>query len=292
MKWLAATNLRPESAGVLELAAWLHGNLRGGKPEDFHAVCVMVAGDFFGATESGRTEVAERLRVALREAVHDSPARGIMTEQDVLTEAPVARALADEALRRHAVLLVGRRAERESRRMVRLGGVVRRVLRQLTTPVVLAPADWRAEHAGAGPVLVAVDPTEPSLAAITFGERLAAALQRQTVWVHALPGVEELGVPYFASRQARERRREFHQAAEKALHEFLSARGHGPDRVRAVTGPPIESILETADELDAVMVVTGSRRLSATERLLSASTGSELAAVSPRPVAIVPPDLL
>jgi len=289
MKWLAATNLCPESRGVLELVAWLHG--QDGESEST-AVSVATDRDLFGVTDATRTQIHERLGVALAESIKASPAQGLFGGQAVLTETSVARALANEALRRHSVLIVGRRAERESRRLVRLGAVVRRVLRQLATPVMVAPADWRAEHAGLGPVLVAIDPTEPSLAAIAFGERLADALGRRAEWVHVLPGVEELGVPYLASTQARERRRQFHEAATRSLHEYLSGRGRSPERVRLVTGPPVEAIVETADEVDAAVIVTGSRRLSAGERLLSASTGSELASVSPRIVAIVPPDLL
>ena len=52
-----------------------------------------------------------------------------------------------------------------------------------------------------------------------------------------------------------------------------------------------------ADELkslarleDAVMVVAGSRKLEALERLFVASVGSELAASASCPVALVPPD--
>lgn len=292
MKWLAATNLCPESRGVLELVAWLGTHAEGSAGEDFRAVCVATDRDFFGVTEATRALVRERLDVALADTIRDSSASGVVAAHDVLLGSSVAQTLADEALRQHSVLVVGRRAERDSRRIVRLGGVVRRVLRQLTTPVAVVPADWQGEHAGRGPVLVAVDPSEPSLAAITFGERLAAELGRETQWVHVLPGVEELGVPYLASSQARERRREFQEAATRKLHDFLAARGRAPDRTRLVTGPPVEAILETADEVDAAVVVTGSRRLSAGERLLSASTGSELASVSPRVVAIVPPDLL
>ena len=292
MRWLAATNLCPESRGVLELLAWLGTQAEGSADEDFRAVCVATERDFFGVADTTHDQISERLRVALTESIRDSPAQGVVATQDVITATSVARGLADEALRQRSVLVVGRRAERESRKLVRLGGVVRRVLRQLTTPVVVVPADWKGEHAGRGPVLVAVDPTEPSLAAIAFGERLAAELGREAEWVHVLPGVEELGVPYLASTQARERRREFHEAATRKLHEFLAARGRAPDRTRLVTGPPVEAILETADEADAAVIVTGSRRLSAGERLLSASTGSELASVSPRVVAIVPPDLI
>ena len=277
---------------MLELVAWLGTHAEASADDDFRAVCVATDRDFFGVTDATRTQVGDRLRVALTDAIRDSSAQDIVAGHDVLVASSVARALADEALRRRSVLVVGRRAERESHKLVRLGGVVRRVLRQLTTPVVVVPADWRGEYAGRGPVLVAVDPTEPSLAAIAFGERLAAKLGREAQWVHVLPGVEELGVPYLASSQARERRREFQEANARKLHEFLAARGRAPHRTRLVTGPPVEAILETADEVDAAVSVTGSRRLSAGERLLSASTGSELASVSPRVVAIVPPDFL
>ena len=47
---------------------------------------------------------------------------------------------------------------------------------------------------------------------------------------------------------------------------------------------------ELAEEMDAAVLVCGSRRLTVGERIFSASVGTELAALSKHPVAIVPPD--
>ena len=55
-------------------------------------------------------------------------------------------------------------------------------------------------------------------------------------------------------------------------------------------GRTVPTLLEFAKQVDASMIVCGSRRLSLLERLLSSSVGSGVAAHADRPVAVVPPE--
>ena len=61
------------------------------------------------------------------------------------------------------------------------------------------------------------------------------------------------------------------------------------DGIVVVDGPIVRALWTAAVKERACMLVCGSRRLSLLERIFTSSVGSELAATSPLPVAIVPP---
>ncbi len=291
MKWLAATNLLADSNGVLELVSWLRDHLQPADEHRFSALAVVREGDYFTAPSHTLELISERLEVSLTRLIEGTSARGAFGEIDVRTAPSVAVELTEEARRNDAVLLIGRAAPRENNRLVRLGAVARRSIRRLTTPVVVTPPDWTAADAGRGPVLVAVDATAPSLGALRFAEQLASSLQRPHVAAHALLGLEGLGTSYLAPAEAMALRGRHKDAESQRLVDFLEQHGYGQLPLRSVSGPTINVLLDVAAEVDAVAIVCGSRRLSLGERLFSASVGSELAALAPLPVAIVPPDL-
>ncbi|MCH9680457.1 MAG: universal stress protein [Deltaproteobacteria bacterium] len=291
MKWLAAINLTTDSDGVPKWLSWVRACQRDPVDDDFVALTVARTADYFTASQATREQTAERLRVALADWLEQAGTYGAFSQLQVLDARSIAVALSSEAQRADSVLVVGRAARREDRRLVRLGAVTRRVLRHLTTPTVVVPPDWTVEHAGRGPIVVAVDATAPSLAAWRFARQLATKVHREVVLAHALPGVEELGVVYLASTDPIALRRRQTEAARHTLLEFLSDHELSALPRHVHSGPTVQTIAKIAAELDAAMIVCGSRRLSVGERLLSASIGSELAAIAPVPVAIAPPDL-
>lgn len=60
------------------------------------------------------------------------------------------------------------------------------------------------------------------------------------------------------------------------------------DLAGAQSAPPPEGIVEVADEIDAAVIVIGSRRLSGARELLAGSLSHEVAEHAGRPVLIVP----
>ncbi len=289
MKWIVATNLRDDCLGALEFAAWLgkHAREPSANPTSALAVLRDRAGMFAGpdpADMLGRVEEATKAFVA------QSPAAETITTVRAELSTDVAATLSKTAGDEGATLLLGRKAPRENTSLVRLGRVARRTLRQLHSPMVVVPTDWTVAEAGVGPVMVAVDATEASLAALDFGEALAGAVGRPLLAVQALQGPGGLGwatlpdADYVALRE-RHRREE---AAK--LVSYLADHGRASISVRSEVGATVPTLLDVADEVHAAIIVCGSRRLTRTERLFTASVGGELASFAAVPVAVVPPD--
>ena len=289
MKWIVATNLRDDCLGALEFAAWLriHAREPNANPTSALAVLRDRAWMFAGpdpADMLGRVEEATKAFVA-RSSASEAIA-SVRAELSIDVAATLSKTAGDEG----ATLLLGRKAPRENTSLVRLGRVARRTLRQLHSPTVVVPTDWTVASAGTGPVMVAVDATEASLTALDFGETLASAVGRPLLAVQALQGPGGLGwatlpdADYVALRER-------HRAEEAAkLVSYLADHGRASVSVRSEVGATVPALLEVAQEVQAAIIVCGSRRLTRTERLFTASVGGELASFAPVPVAVVPPD--
>ena len=290
MKWIVATNLRDDSRGALEFAAWLHRHVRERSEHPTAALAVIREGGAFVDTEETRALLQRRVMEAASTFVRQSPARDVVDAVDVRRAENVAAALSEAAAAPDTTLVIGRAAPRENRRLVRLGTVARRTLRLLGGPVFVVPPDWTTGLSGEGPVVVAVDPSISSLAAIAFAERVATAVGRPLLAVQAIRGVPALGSAFLTPAEFTRTRERQHRQEVEELMTFLADHGRGSLPLRAAPGPTLHTLLDVADEVDAAMLVCGSRRLSVVERIVSASVGSELAAFAERPVAVVPPD--
>lgn len=289
MHWIVATNLRDDSRGALEFAAWLHRHVRERSEHPATALAVIREGGFVDTGET-RQLIEERVLEAASTFVRRSPARDVVDRVDVRRAEDVATALSEAAAAPDTALIMGRAAPRENRRLVRLGTVARRTLRRLGGPVVVVPPDWTTGLSGEGPIVVAVDATAPSLAAIAFAEQVAAAVGRPLLAVQAIRGVAALGSAFLTPAEFTESRDRQHRQEVEELVTFLADHGHGSLTVRSVPGPTLHTILDVAEDVEAAMIVCGSRRLSLVERIVSASVGSELASFARRPVVVVPPD--
>jgi len=289
MKWIVATNLRDDCLGALEFAAWLGEHVREPSANTTTALAVLRdrAGMFAGPDPS---DMLGRVEDATKAFVDRSPASKAVASVRAELSTDVAATLSKTAGDEGAALLLGRKAPRENTSLVRLGRVARRTLRQLHSPTVVVPTDWTVASAGAGPVMVAVDATEASLAALDFGEALAGAVGRPLLAVQALQGPGGLGwatLPDADYVALRERHRQ-EEAAK--LVSYLAEHERASLAVRSEVGATVPALLEVAQEVQAALIVCGSRRLTRTERIFTASVGGELASFAPVPVAVVPPD--
>lgn len=134
-------------------------------------------------------------------------------------------------------------------------------------------------------ILIAVDGSEDSVAAVRFGAELAAALPADVVVVHALGLLERLEVeePTPAPElQARFRER----CRDVWCRPLLDAQV--PFRVEVRDGAPVPVILAVADEEEADLVVLGCRGLGGFPELLLGSTSTQVAQHARCPVTIVP----
>jgi len=134
-------------------------------------------------------------------------------------------------------------------------------------------------------ILVAVDGSDNSLAAVVWVAGLAAATGAEVVAVHALGLLDRLDggeqVPSQPNRDEITRRFEDEWCAP------LDAAGVRSRRI-VRDGNPVSVVLAAADDEDVDLIVLGSRGLGGYPELLLGSTSTQVAQHSSRPVTIVP----
>lgn len=226
--------------------------------------------------------------IMAREGLSGERVRVELTEDDEIERGLV------EAAERLGLdgLIIGRRAKRDEDPIVRLGEVTRRVLRRLPVPVIVVPPDFGDEDDrgfGEGPVILASDLSDACLPAAAFAKDLAARLGRPLLLAHGTQafhwGVSYIPAPAMEQLQDRTRK-----DAGKELGEWAAKVGIEDAETHVFLGDPVKNLLELAEERDAAVLVTGSRKLGPVERIFLASVSSEMAAAASCPVAIVGQD--
>jgi nucleotide-binding universal stress UspA family protein len=187
-------------------------------------------------------------------------------------------------------LIIGRLAPRGQDKVLRLGGVARRLLRRLAAPTLVVPPDLRKDQIGKGPIILACDGNEDSIGATRFALRMADRLRRELILAHVVPMPYGWSVGYLPPEAVKQVRADLQTQGERKLERWASQ--HGITNLRGVVseGMVADEMASLAKAEDALMLVTGSRKLNALERLFVTSVGSELAASASCPVAVVPPD--
>lgn len=195
-------------------------------------------------------------------------------------------------------LVIGRAGAAGEWSLVSLGRVARRLLRHVPRPVMVVPPDLDVAALGRGPVVIGAAPVDHAVSAIRFGRALAETLDLPTLVVHVLPDPAAFplagpdpALTYTSAQQAVALldRARLRVEAEHALAGWLREHGLGEPPLRAEPGRKARTLLDVAREVEATLVVCGSRRLSLGERIFQSSVGTELAARADRPVVVVPP---
>lgn len=236
--------------------------------------------------------VAESFRDWSREAAEET----LRTCAPALGELHVLEATPPEAGIEHASkklgadrILIGRRAPVEGGALVRLGPVARRLARNLVCPVCVVPRDYTFRAAEDDPIVLATDGTDTAAAGAEEAKRLAALLERPLVVVMSVEEPRTLG-GYLSGGAWDEVREAMHDAARARLDAWCERHGLEKAARRVRFGTPWGGVLGEVEAEGATMVVCGSRRLGAVDRIFLSSTASELASSAPVPVLIVPPD--
>ena len=135
-------------------------------------------------------------------------------------------------------------------------------------------------------IVVGVDGSPNACRAVQWAAGLAARTGARVVAVHAL------GLLFHGEdgevRPAQPMRAEIQQKLEREWCAPLVAAGVTYEG-RAIDGSPVMVLLSVADEVDADLVVVGSRGLGGFPELLLGSTSTQVAQLARRPVTIVPP---
>jgi len=290
MRWIVGVDLHGHSLGALQFSRWVNRHSSTAEGELWEAVHVLENRDL--AWQRAHVSVAEIERMA-REAVATAVAP-MDPEPDEITLAydnTVTHGLEERVGPAvDTVLVVGRRATREGEGHIRLGRVTRRLARSLAAPLVVVPLDL-PDTLPPGPVLLATSLTDDSAGAAVFAQRLRQRLGREVVAVHVVAGVSDAPPHYVPADVRAQRRTQVQTECEHNLEIWLRQHHLGETAKIAAAGNVVEQLGKIAAERDACMVVVGSRQLSLPARVFRSSVASELASVSPVPVAIVPADL-
>jgi len=131
-------------------------------------------------------------------------------------------------------------------------------------------------------ILVAVDGSENSVAAVTWAADLASSTGAEVIAVHALGLLERIDRELEPSEPHRD---EIRQRFET---EWCAPLDGVRNRRLLRDGSAVPVLLGVADEEDVDLIVLGSRGLGGYPELLLGSTSTQVAQHSHRPVTIVP----
>lgn len=139
---------------------------------------------------------------------------------------------------------------------------------------------------GVRTIIVGVDGSANSIDAVRWTAGLAAALDADVVAVHALGLLDQLEPdgPQVPTQPHRD------EIAAKARGEWIAPLADAGVSHRCVLhdGNPVDVVLHAIEEVEADLVVLGSRGIGGAPALLLGSTSSQVAQRAPCPVTIVP----
>jgi len=133
-------------------------------------------------------------------------------------------------------------------------------------------------------IVVGLDGSEPSRRAAAWAASLATDVDAEVVGTHALGLLHQTATGVVASDLHRP------EIATELEDTWCAPFRDASARYRAELreGSPVTSLLELADEVDADLVVVGSRGVGGFPGLLLGSTSTQIAQHTRRPVVIVP----
>ena len=134
-------------------------------------------------------------------------------------------------------------------------------------------------------ILVGVDGSDNSRAALEWAAALALATGAEVVAVHAVGLLEQLEGDVRVPAQSH--RQEIQDLLEQRWCAPLDGAGVRSRRLLR-DGPPVLALLAAADETEADLVVVGQRGTGGFPALLLGSTSTQLAQHCRRPLTIVP----
>lgn len=301
MRWIVGVDLRPRSLGALRFASWL-GAVTSDVGKEARAAPGMGEVDRFIAVHVLEDE---HLRAALKtqhldelEAAARGQLRKLLDEEDrdgrVVEMEVVRAATADEGLRaeresrRADGMVIGRVAGKEDRRLVRLGRVARRLLRDPPAPIFVVPPDHGRRDRIDGPIVALTSLDSNAEAACALASSLAARTGRPLDLVHVVPHLAANSPEFIPVTMLAEHNEELIKRGEQDLDAWVRARKLHPSRTHVLRGDLFDAAVLHAEEARAPFLVVGVHHRGGLERLVSPSIASELAATSTVPVLVVP----
>ena len=288
------------------LAAKTAADLAGKTGSELHVVYVGPALEYIGVgppqigdiPAPTQEQISAEARKLLDTEAEQVKAAGGNVAQAHLSLGRPEREIVDLAEQLSAGLIVIGSRGRGGIRRALLGSVSDSVIRHAHCPVLVVRGERREEEETASTfptrILLATDGSEEaSLAARTAGD-IAAKTESELHVVHATgvpvyidPGSE---VPRVAHRAAEETVMREAQGVLDAQAEQIEAAGGKVTRAHARLGRPVEEIVILADEIDAGLVMMGSRGLGRIQRRLVGSVSEGVVRHVHCPVMVVRKD--
>ncbi len=286
MRFVVGIDLRAHSHGAINFAAWLREHAQTGSMV-IDGLHVIESGLLELPAVQPQVELVDDARKATQAALRARQAEAAFSSVDVIEARDVIDTLATAGqLAGTTGIIIGRRAA-EGEAWIRLGKVGRRLLRRLDAPTFVVPPDLEKEQIGAGPIICAVTLDEAGVAVAKFGEGLGEAIGRRTRLVHVIDSGDPVGVMYLPPGAWDDLQKRQREAGQAALQNWRDAAGLSAYTLLA-QGQTVPKLLTAARELDACMILCGSRKLGLVERAWSSSIGSTLAAGAHLPVGVLP----
>ena len=149
------------------------------------------------------------------------------------------------------------------------------------------------DSSGQGPILVAVDFSDYSRAALHWACKVAVSLRASIVLLHVVH--DPADAPGYYRDDMKDAMRPMEDVAKKMMSKFLKEVCHANPRNTAlknletqlVTGLPVTRILKAADKMNARMIVMGSQGRTGLAHLLVGSKAEQVVRMAKIPVTIV-----
>ncbi len=153
--------------------------------------------------------------------------------------------------------------------------------------------DMPEHHDRTGPVLVAVDFSDDSRAALMWASREATRWDRSLTILHVVH--DPAASPGFYNEVTETLPRPMAEVARDMMDDFLKAvRADHPElgalanaEVKLVIGLPAGRIVEVATQIDTPLIVIGSRGLTGLPHILIGSVAERVVQLAPVPVVVV-----
>jgi nucleotide-binding universal stress UspA family protein len=251
---------------------------------------------FDRATIAGMIEAQNR--EAIGELVGEASAHGIVVSRASVVAGHPSRTIVDVARReRYDLVVLGTHGRTGFSRAI-LGSVSERVVRYAPCPVLTVRGGAPARQALPTRILVPVDYSESSMAALSYATFLARSFHASLEVVHVWERPGYVRNDVLVQEPDAERRtlvELIHRAAERQMTDFLEAFrvAQGGSEVdlpkhRLLSGEPVSSLLAELERGQHDLVVVGTLGRTGFAHLLLGSVAERVVRLSPIPVVTVP----
>jgi nucleotide-binding universal stress UspA family protein len=227
-------------------------------------------------------EVDRRVEEELEQWVSDALGESAVGVTCVAVRGQAATGLVEYAQNHDSELLVVARRGLGALDRLLMGSTSRRCVDLSTVPVAVVPSTVSTDGPWSGPLVVGLDGSPGSTAALEWAAGVAERTEHEIVGVHGAFLISADYRPEFSEMLL--------QGARESLEEWTAplAERQVSFTTRSADGDPRLFLTEVAEEVGASVLVVGAKGKSALHRIAVGSVASYVVARAPVPVVVVP----